>query len=110
MRRVKQSLVELQSYRDIGIHVTDKVTCGYNWYFNHVFFFCMTVVTTIGYGHTAPVTKVGFGKLNWAVQLFLSNCTPKITIMVVSKQGTKVIIFGRQLLGHYCNLIRTLNQ
>ena len=60
MRRVKQSLVELQSYRDIGIHVTDKVTCGYNWYFNHVFFFCMTVVTTIGYGHTAPVTKVKF--------------------------------------------------
>ena len=42
MARIREELVRLQEYRDIGIHVTDQVKCGYNWYFNHVFFFCMT--------------------------------------------------------------------
>ena len=40
--KIRVELVRLQEFRDIGIHVTDQVTCGYNWYFNHVFFFSMT--------------------------------------------------------------------
>ena len=40
--QIKTRLKDLQKFRNIGIHITDEVTCGYNWYFNHVFFFSMT--------------------------------------------------------------------
>ena len=82
MARIRQELVRLQEYRDVGIHVTDQVKCGYNWYFNHVFFFCMTGNITYFMTYLTPsscydywVWSHGTSDKSWPSFLYrLRNC------------------------------------
>lgn len=47
------------TYKDRGISVLDKHLDDHNWSVGQSILFTVTVVTTIGYGHVAPLTAGG---------------------------------------------------
>ena len=67
--KMKQLFDQVQFYSNQGMHIdvnisTDgmvdyEVTCPPTWQFVESFFFCGTVITTIGYGSTTPQTTGG---------------------------------------------------
>ncbi|KAF6036732.1 hypothetical protein EB796_004974 [Bugula neritina] len=56
---LEQFLVDVVEATGQGIFVTNNVTIRSHWNFGQSFFFVGTLLTTIGYGHTYPLSVIG---------------------------------------------------
>ncbi|VDO76716.1 unnamed protein product [Heligmosomoides polygyrus] len=123
VQRVRQKLMVKYNMTDADYDVLEATIvksvphkAGYQWKFSGAFYFATTVITTIGYGHSTPLTTGGklfcmfyaLAGIPLGLVMFQSiGRAPVVThidlIFVASGLGTLLIAFGALAFSKYEN-------